>query len=53
LRFSGKQTEEAAALPTPGIASTSKEVLYETPTLNPFPELEENDDNDDDYNFAE
>jgi len=27
LRFSGTQTEEEAALPTPAIASTSKEVV--------------------------
>jgi len=57
LRFSGTQTEEeeAAALPTPPIASTSKEVKYETPTHRPFPELEEDDDDDvdDDDNFAE
>ena len=49
LRFSGTQTEEeAAALPTPGIASTSKEVVYETPTHRTFPELEDDDDDDDD-----
>jgi len=51
LRFSGTQTEEEAALPTTAIASTSKEVVYETQTHRPFPELEEDDeDYDDDVN---
>ena len=54
LRFSGTQTEEEAALPTPTIASTSKEVVYETPTHRRFPELEDDEDyDDDDNNFAE
>ena len=57
MRFSGSQTEEEeAAIPTPGIASTSKEVVYETPTHRPFPELEEDDDyydDHDDVNFSE
>jgi len=55
LRFSGTQTEEeAAALPTPTNVSTSKEVVYGTPTHRPFPELEEdNDDNDGGDNFVE
>jgi len=48
LRLSGTQTEEAA-LPTPPIASTSKDV-YETPTHRSFPELVDDDDYD---NFAE
>jgi len=54
LRFSGTQTEEEAALPTPAIASTSKEVVYETPIHRSFPQLEEYDeDDDDDDDFAE
>ena len=59
LRFSGTQTEEeAAGLPTPAIASTSKEVVDFTPTHRPYPEHEEfdddyYDDDDDDNNFAE
>ena len=54
LRFPGTQTEEeAAALPSPAIASNSKEVVYETPTHRPFPELEEDDDDDDDDYFVE
>ena len=49
MRFSGTQTEEEeAALPNPAIASTLKEVVYETPTDRPFTELEEHDDDDDD-----
>jgi len=53
LQFSGTLTEEEeeAALPTPAIASTSKEVVCEIPTHRHFPELEEDDD--DDNNFAE
>jgi len=37
---------EAAALPTPANASTSKEVVYENPTHRFFPEFEDDDDDD-------
>ena len=40
-------------VPTPAITSTSKEVVYETPTHRPFPEPEDEDDDDDDNDFAE
>jgi len=41
-------------VPTPAIASTSKEVVYETPTHGPFPEPEDDDhDEEDDYDFEE
>ena len=39
-------------VPTPAIASTSKEVVYETLTHRPFLELKDDDD-DDDNDFAE
>jgi len=45
-KTSGRQTEEKEeALPSPANASTSKAVVYETPS---FPELEDHDDYDDD-----
>ena len=54
MRFSWAQTEEAAELPTPAIASISKEVVYENPTHRTFPDLVEDDDDDyDNNNFAE
>ena len=51
MRLSWTQTEQTA-LPTPVIASTSKEVVYETPAHRSFPELEEDDDENHD-DFAE
>jgi len=43
LRRRRRYKEEAAALTTPTIASTWKEVVYETPTHRSFPQLEEDD----------
>jgi len=41
--------------PPPAIASTSKEVVYETPTHRPFlePEDDDEEEEDDDDDFAE
>jgi len=40
-------------VPTPAIASTSKTILYETPTHRPFPEPEDDDYDEVDNDFSE